>query len=125
VSIQLIEVKKVVDLELNFLFFLLRADESARAASLYEAVKTYVGDGNVRNHRWDSSEQKKRESISPSENKMLESSSLSDQKMRESFSQSDQKIKETNGNTEDENIDNGNVSTDRTETGSPSDEVNI
>ena len=92
---------------------------------MYEAVKTYVGDGNVRNHRQDISEEKKRESISPSENKMRDSSSLNDQKMRESFSQSDQRIKETNGNTEDENIDNGNISTDRTETGSPSDEVNI
>ena len=36
-----------------------------------------------------------------------------------------ERMKETNGNTEDENIDNGNISTDRTDTGSPSDEVNI
>ena len=45
--------------------------------------------------------------------------------MRESFSHSDQRIKETNGNAEDENIDNGNISTDRSETESPSDEVHI
>ena len=45
--------------------------------------------------------------------------------MRESFSQSDQRIKERNGNTEDENIDNGNISTARSETESASDEVNI
>ena len=51
--------------------------------------------------------------------------SVSDQKTRESFSQSDHRIKETNGKTEDENIDNGNISTDRTETESASDEVNI
>ena len=88
-------------------------------------MKTYVGDGNVINHRLDTSEQKKREPISPSEKKMRQSSSVSYQKMRESFSKSYQRIKETNGNTEDENIDNGNISTDRTETGSPSDEVNI
>ena len=88
---------------------------------MYQAVKTYVGDGNIRNHRLDASEQKKRNTTSH----LQESSSLSDQKMRESFSQSDQRIKETNGNTEDENIDNGNISTDRYETESASDEVNI
>ena len=52
------------------MFFFSRADESARAASLYEAVKTYVGDINKRNNRLDASEQKKRESTS--ENKMRE-----------------------------------------------------
>ena len=45
--------------------------------------------------------------------------------MRESFSPGEQRLRETNGNTEDENIDNGNISTDRTETASGSDEVNI
>ena len=88
-------------------------------------MKTYVGDGNIRIHRQDTGVQKKRESSWPSDKKMRESFSLSDHKMRESFSQSDHRIKETNGNTEDENIDNGNISTDRTETGSASDEVNI
>ena len=84
-------------------------------------MKTYVGDDN----RLDTSEQIKRETTSPSKTNMRESSSLSDQKMRESFSHSDQRIKETNGNAEDENIDNGNISTDRSETESASDEVNI
>ena len=102
----------VITVKMNRNIF--RADESARAASLYEAVKTYVGDSNVRHLRRETSEHKKRES-----------SSQSDQKMRESFSLSDQRMKETNGNTEDENIDNGNISTDRSETGSASDEVNI
>ena len=72
-------------------------------------MKTYVGDGN---HRLGLSEQKK-------------SSSLSDKKMRESFSHSEKRLEETNGNTEDENFENGNISTDRTDTGSASDEVNI
>ena len=57
--------------------------------------------------------------------KIQESFSLSDQKIRESFSQTDQRIKVTNVNTEDENIDNGSISTDRSETESASDEVNI
>ena len=96
---------------LNFLN-IFRADESARAASLYEAVKTYVGDGNIRNHRLGLSEQKK-------------SSSQSDKKMRESFSHSENILEETNGNTEDENFENGNISTDRTDTESASDAVNI
>ena len=86
-------------------------------------MKTYVGDGNIRNLK--TTEHKKRGIASPSEIKMQESSSSSDQKMRGSFSQSGQRIKETNGNTEDENIDNGNISTDRSETESPSDEVHI
>ena len=102
-----------------------RADESARAASLYKAVSTYVGDGNIRNLRMEASDQQKSESTSTSGKKIQESFSLSDQNMRESFSQSDQRIKEPNGNTEDENIDNGNISTDRSETESASDEVNI
>ena len=94
--------------------YVFRADESARAASLYAAVKTYVGDSNAKKLRKDTSEHKKRDSSSPS-----------DQKMRESFSLSDQRMKETNGNTEDENIDNGNISTDRSGAGSASDQVNI
>ena len=60
-----------------------------------------------------------------SEHKKQDSSSPSDQKMRESFSLSDQRMKETNGNTEDENIDNGNISTDRYDAASAGDEVNI
>ena len=76
-------------------------DESARAASLYKAVKTYVGDGNIRNLK--TTEHKKRGTTSSREVKMGESSSSSDQKMSESFSQSDHRIKETNEKTEDEN----------------------
>ena len=56
---------------------------------------------------------------------MQKSSSSSDHKTRESFSQSDQRIKESNGNTEDDTNDNGNISTKRSETESPYDEVNI
>ena len=77
-------------------------------------MKTYVGDSNVRHLRRETSEHKKRESSSPS-----------DQKMRESFSLSDERMKEANGNTEDENIDNGNISTDKSDAASASDEVNI
>ena len=103
-----------------------RADESARAASLYKAVKTYVGDRNIKNIRLDTPEEQLNcKSTLPSGKKIQESFSSGDQKMRESFSHSDQRIKETNGNAEDENIDNGNISTDRSETESASDEVNI
>ena len=84
-------------------------------------MKKYVGV----NIKLDTSEQKKRDTILSSEKNMQDSSSSSDHTMRESFSQSVQRIKETNVNTEDENIDNGNISTDRSETESPSDEVNI
>ena len=87
-------------------------------------MKAYVGDGNG-NHRLDKYEQKKKDRIQQSNVRIRESSSLSDQKIRESFSQSDQRIKETNMNIEDENIENGNISTDRSETESASDEVNI
>ena len=73
----------------------------------------------------EASDQQKSESTSTSGKKIQESFSLSDQNMRESFSQSDQRIKEPNGNTEHENIDNGNISTDRSETESASDKVNI
>ena len=45
--------------------------------------------------------------------------------MRESSSQNYHRIKETNRNAEDDNIDNGNISTDRTDIGSPSGELNI
>ena len=86
-------------------------------------MKTYVAHGDIKNLV--NTEQKKRETTTTSEIKMRESSSLSDQKMRHSFSQSEHGIKETNGNTEEENIDNGNISTDITETESASDEVNI
>ena len=75
-------------------------------------MKTYVGDGNIRNHRLGLSEQKK-------------SSSLGDKKMTESFSHSENRVEETNGNTENDNFDNGNISTDRTDTESASDGVNI
>ena len=86
-------------------------------------MKTYDGHSDIKNLV--NTEQKKKETTTTSEIKMQESSYLSDQKMRESFSQSDQRIKESNGNTEDENIDNGNISTDRSETESASDGVNI
>ena len=87
-------------------------------------MKIYVDDGNIKNQN--TTKQKKREmNTINTEIKMQESSSLSDQKMRHLFSQRDHGLKEPNGNTEDENIDNGNISTDRTETGSASDEVNI
>ena len=75
-------VRNLKTILLNYIPFC-RVNESARAASLYEAVKTYVGDGNITNHRLGISEQKKRYTTSPSENNMRESSSLSDQKMRE------------------------------------------
>ena len=75
-------------------------------------MKTYVGDGNIRNHSLGLSEQKKL-------------SSHSDKKMRESLSHSENRLEETNGNTEDENFNNGNLSTDRTDTESGSDGVNI
>ena len=98
-----------------------RAEESARAASLYEAVKTYVGDGQNRNN----SQNAPAGQTGQSENKLQESFSLSDHNMRESVSPGEQRLRETNDNTEDENIDNGNISTDRSETASGRDEVNI
>ena len=55
-----------------------------------------------------------------------ESFSLSDNKMRDSVSQSENRLREVNDNTEDENMENGNIiSTDKSDTGCSSDEVNI
>ena len=87
-------------------------------------MKIYVGDGNSRFISLDTSDRKKKPSPQNGNN-VQESVSISDHKMRESFSQHEQRQEESTGTTEDENIDNGNISTEGTETASGSDEVNI